>query len=207
MKLDHENTRHLVDGLFEMGFSTTVPVETNFVFLDGTKLGFNFQYASQFLRQAGIMFSPNVSNIYATRLAIHHQITRDHIDTFLSVIRKLLGTRYVYRAMSKASFEQDTHDQVYEPKKELEGGFIHFSTGPHIERTVELYCSSINDLLLIKVDAHKLGKDTLVWEGATSDRGGDLFPHLYSTLPVEAIVDRYEIPKTSDKHGPFPKLE
>src|SRR4051812_28793375 len=118
-------------------------------------------------------------------MAIHHQITEEHIDTFLNSIRELQDSRIIYRAASKQAFENDSLQDAYlGTQTERDEGFLHFSTAKHIEKSVELYCSNISDLILLEVDTHKLIKpEELKWEAATSDRGQDLFPHLYGSLP------------------------
>jgi uncharacterized protein (DUF952 family) len=57
-------------------------------------------------------------------------------------------------------------------------GFIHFSTCEQIAETAAKYFAVVGDLVLVKVDADRLGPN-LIWEPA---RGGSLFPHLYGPL-------------------------
>ena len=63
-------------------------------------------------------------------------------------------------------------------------GFIHFSTAAQIPETVEKYFAGESDLVLVAVDAAKLGA-ALKWEPS---RGGALFPHLYGDLSLTAVV-------------------
>jgi uncharacterized protein (DUF952 family) len=62
-------------------------------------------------------------------------------------------------------------------------GFIHFSTAEQLRETAARHFAGRGDLLLISVDAEALGND-LRWEVS---RGGALFPHLYSPLPLFAV--------------------
>jgi uncharacterized protein (DUF952 family) len=62
-------------------------------------------------------------------------------------------------------------------------GFIHFSTAEQVPGTVERYFSGEPGLVLIAVNAHKLG-GALKWE---TSRGGALFPHLYGDLSLDAV--------------------
>ncbi len=64
---------------------------------------------------------------------------------------------------------------------DLADGYIHFSTAAQARETAARHFASQADLLLIAVDGAVLGK-ALVYEPS---RGGDLFPHLYGTLPVQ----------------------
>lgn len=63
-------------------------------------------------------------------------------------------------------------------------GFIHFSTAVQIPETVEKYFAGESDLVLVAVDAAKLGA-ALKWEPS---RGGALFPHLYGDLSLTAVL-------------------
>ncbi len=61
-------------------------------------------------------------------------------------------------------------------------GFIHLSTHCQLAGTLAKHFKDQVDLLLIAFDADTLGDD-LRWEAS---RGGDLFPHLYASLPTAA---------------------
>lgn len=63
-------------------------------------------------------------------------------------------------------------------------GFIHFSTAEQLAGTLAKHYAGQNGLLLIAIDPAALGV-ALKWEEA---RNGDLFPHLYASLPVTAAL-------------------
>ncbi|UIJ70936.1 DUF952 domain-containing protein [Aurantimonas sp. HBX-1] len=79
-------------------------------------------------------------------------------------------------------------------------GFIHFSTGAQVRETAERHFAGQRDLVLVAVDARRLG-DALRWE---TSRGGALFPHLYGPLPLEAVLWSEELPLAPDGHHQFP---
>jgi uncharacterized protein (DUF952 family) len=64
-------------------------------------------------------------------------------------------------------------------------GFIHFSTAGQVAETAARHFDGQHDLLLVAVDADRLGK-ALKWEPS---RGGALFPHLYGDLDFAAVVE------------------
>lgn len=66
---------------------------------------------------------------------------------------------------------------------DLKDGYIHFSTAVQAVETARLHFSGQAGLLLVAVDATVFG-DALKWEPS---RGGDLFPHLYADLPLDAV--------------------
>ena len=67
---------------------------------------------------------------------------------------------------------------------DIADGFIHFSTAAQIHDTARKHFSGVPDLLLVAVPAGALGP-ALKWEPS---RGGDLFPHLYGSLPVNLAI-------------------
>jgi uncharacterized protein (DUF952 family) len=81
-------------------------------------------------------------------------------------------------------------------------GYIHFSTAEQVRETAAKHFAGQADLLLVAVDAAALGR-ALKWEPS---RGGALFPHLYGTLPLDAVHWVEELPLGRDGHL-FPKLD
>ena len=63
-------------------------------------------------------------------------------------------------------------------------GFIHFSTAAQAVETAAKHFASQRDLVLVSVDAANLGS-RLKWEPS---RSGALFPHLYGTLELTAVL-------------------
>jgi uncharacterized protein (DUF952 family) len=85
---------------------------------------------------------------------------------------------------------------------DLADGYIHFSTAAQVADTAAKHFAGQRDLLLIAVEAEKLGA-SLKWEVS---RGGALFPHLYAPLDLQAVRDVVPLPLGDDgKHG-FPPL-
>jgi uncharacterized protein (DUF952 family) len=76
-----------------------------------------------------------------------------------------------------AAYHGSAHDKA--------DGFLHFSTAPQLAETLRLYYAGQDDLLLIAVEADRLGA-ALTWEHAPS-RGED-FPHLFAALPRAAVL-------------------
>jgi uncharacterized protein (DUF952 family) len=66
---------------------------------------------------------------------------------------------------------------------DVHDGFIHFSTAVQLAGTMAKHFAGQRQLLLVAVDAEALGSG-LKWEPS---RGGELFPHLYTALPLSAV--------------------
>ena len=86
--------------------------------------------------------------------------------------------------------------------QDLADGFIHFSTAVQIVESAKRHRAGQDGLLLVAVDADKLG-DRVKWEPACN---GDLFPHLYGPLdPIETTSVR-PLPLGVDGQHIFPAL-
>jgi len=66
---------------------------------------------------------------------------------------------------------------------DLADGFIHFSTAGQLGETARRHFAGQAGLVVLEVEADDLGAE-LRWEPS---RGGDLFPHLYATLPCAVV--------------------
>lgn len=85
---------------------------------------------------------------------------------------------------------------------DLKDGYIHFSTAAQAVETARLHFSGQSDLLLVAVDATLFG-DALKWEAS---RGGDLFPHLYADLSLDAVLWEKPLALGEDGLHVFPSL-
>jgi uncharacterized protein (DUF952 family) len=83
---------------------------------------------------------------------------------------------------------------------DLTDGFIHLSTGQQARRTAQLYFQGQDNLVLVAADAASLG-DALKFEPS---RDGDLFPHLYGTLPVATVLSVRPLPLGATGKHVFP---
>jgi uncharacterized protein (DUF952 family) len=77
---------------------------------------------------------------------------------------------------------------------DLADGYIHFSSREQVRETAARHFAGVDDLLLIAVDAQALG-DKLRWEPS---RGGELFPHLYDSLSIAAVLNVEPMPLGAD---------
>jgi uncharacterized protein (DUF952 family) len=81
-------------------------------------------------------------------------------------------------------------------------GYIHFSTAEQVKETAKKHFAGQDDLLLVAVDAGRLGP-ALRWEPS---RGGALFPHLYVPLGLDAVLSATPLPLGPDGTHRFPAL-
>jgi uncharacterized protein (DUF952 family) len=83
---------------------------------------------------------------------------------------------------------------------DLNDGFIHLSTGAQARRTAQLYFAGQDNLVLVAADGASLG-GALKYEPS---RDGDLFPHLYGSLPLTAVLSVRPLPVDADGIHIFP---
>lgn len=79
-------------------------------------------------------------------------------------------------------------------------GYVHFSTAAQVRETARRHFAGQDDLVLVAVDAERLG-ETLKYEAS---RGGDLFPHLYGPLDLAAVLWVKPLPLGNDGAHVFP---
>ena len=77
---------------------------------------------------------------------------------------------------------------------DVRDGFIHFSTRSQLPATAAKHFAGRTGLVLVAVDAAGLGA-ALRWEPS---RDGALFPHLYGTLAMEAVLSVEPLPLGPD---------
>ena len=103
--------------------------------------------------------------------------------------------RIVYKIMSAAEQRQMQSDGVFcGSPVDVADGYIHLSRGSQLASTLDRHFAGVEGLMLVGVDLSQLG-DTVRWEPA---RGGELFPHIYGNLPIEAVVSIAAVERTAD---------
>ncbi|HWI20850.1 MAG TPA: DUF952 domain-containing protein [Vicinamibacterales bacterium] len=85
---------------------------------------------------------------------------------------------------------------------DIADGFIHFSTAGQVRETAAKHFAGQADLVLVAIAIEQIGQP-LKWE---LSRGGALFPHLYTPLPVSAALWAVPLPVDEDGRHVFPEL-
>jgi len=103
--------------------------------------------------------------------------------------------RRIYKLMNTPAWEAaQTAGEFLGSADDERDGFIHFSDGEQVQETARLYFKGQADLVLLTVDADRLGEG-LKWEVS---RGGALFPHLFGPMPVTAVIDERDLELDAD---------
>ena len=80
-------------------------------------------------------------------------------------------------------------------------GYLHFSTAAQLPETLRLYFAGQGDLVLMALRAYDMGA-ALRWEPS---RGGQLFPHVYGTFPMSAVVHEAKLGVAADGSCDLPE--
>jgi uncharacterized protein (DUF952 family) len=89
----------------------------------------------------------------------------------------------------RRDWEQAVPGGLYRAASLDELGFIHLSRPEQIQGVARRYYSGVQGLVLLWIDPHKLDAEVR-WE--PSD--GQIFPHLYGPLNVEAVQSVQDFP-------------
>lgn len=77
---------------------------------------------------------------------------------------------------------------------DLVDGYIHLSLASQLAGTLDKHYRGQDGLMLIAVDLARMG-EMLRWEKA---RGGELFPHVYGALALDAVLAVAPVERTAD---------
>ncbi len=111
-----------------------------------------------------------------------------------------MNLKHIYKILNKEDLKKAKSNGAYSgSSKDIEDGYIHFSSQEQVEGTLKKYYSDEKNLILLKVET--LNLDHLVWEQASD---GNFFPHLYSSLDLTNVVDEYEIKLNNEGNHALP---
>jgi uncharacterized protein (DUF952 family) len=89
-----------------------------------------------------------------------------------------------YKVLTSEQMGALEHDGVFAGAPiDLADGYIHLSTAEQVTETVDKHFAGQTGLYIAAVDLAVLG-DAVKWEPS---RGGQLFPHVYAALPLDAV--------------------
>jgi uncharacterized protein (DUF952 family) len=94
-------------------------------------------------------------------------------------------TLVAYKVLTAGEMAQLKADGTFAGSPvDLAYGFIHLSTGEQLDETVAKHFTGEDELHVATIDLEALG-EAVRWE---KSRGGALFPHVYGTLPLSAVI-------------------
>lgn len=90
-----------------------------------------------------------------------------------------------FKIFTAAQWAQFKADGIFHGAPvDLADGYIHLSTKDQVQGTLDKHFAGQQDLVIAEIDLTSL-HDTIKWEPS---RGGALFPHIYGSLPMSAVL-------------------
>ena len=110
----------------------------------------------------------------------------------------------IYHVCRREEWDDAARAGVYlGSTQDRDDGFIHFSAPNQLEESVAKHRAGQNGLVLLSVDPARLDSGSIRWEPS---RGGTLFPHVYGSLRVDAVVRVDDLPLGPDGVHCFPSF-
>ena len=116
----------------------------------------------------------------------------------------------IYHITSRTAWNQARQRGDYRAASLETEGFIHCSTDKQVIPVAEKFYKGQADLLLLVIEPERLTSD-LKWEApaeGTPPPGvaeGDLFPHIYGPINLEAVVRVLDLQSAPDGKYNFPQ--
>ena len=116
----------------------------------------------------------------------------------------------IYHITSRTAWLKARERGDYRAESLETEGFIHCSTDEQVVPVAEKFYGGQSDLLLLVIEPELLSSD-LKWEppsGGAPPAGvpeGDLFPHIYGPINLDAIVQVFDLQADPDGKYKFPE--
>jgi uncharacterized protein (DUF952 family) len=118
----------------------------------------------------------------------------------------------IYHLTTRQAWREAQQRGEYRAESLESEGFIHCSTETQILAVAQAFFKGQAGTLLLKIDPARLSSE-LRWEppsGGTPPPGvpeGDLFPHIYGPINLDAIVNVYDLESDPDGNYKLPRLD
>ena len=117
----------------------------------------------------------------------------------------------IYHITTRTAWNQARESGDYRTESLEIEGFIHCSTDKQVIPVTEKYYKSHEDLILLVIEPDRLTSN-LKWEPPAEGAPppgvpeGDLFPHIYGPINLEAVIRVLDLQVQPDGSYSFPQL-
>ncbi len=117
----------------------------------------------------------------------------------------------IYHITSRQAWNEARERGDYRAESLETEGYIHCSTESQVLPVAQNFYKGKNDLYLLVIEPALLASD-LKWEppsGGTPPSGipeGDLFPHIYGPINLDAVIQVFDLLSNSDGKYHFPEI-
>lgn len=101
----------------------------------------------------------------------------------------------VYHITSRTEWQEAQAIGEYKPKRFDREQFIHLSYNHQLLTVANRFYAEQNELVILVIDSSRI-KDGLIEENL--EGGIELYPHFYSVLPIDAVIDAIAFPCNAD---------
>ena len=118
----------------------------------------------------------------------------------------------IYHISSRQAWSEARQRGDYRADSLENEGFIHCSTKTQVLPVAEKYYKGQQGMVLFEIDSSRLSSE-LRWEppsGGAPPPGvpeGELFPHIYGPINLDAIVNVYDLESNPDGHYELPAFD
>lgn len=117
----------------------------------------------------------------------------------------------IYHITSRQAWNEAGRRGDYRAESLDTEGFIHCSTRAQVLPVAETFYKGQSGLLLLKIDPSRLTAE-LRWEPPSGGAPpgvaeGDLFPHVYGPIDLDAVVNAYELESNPDGSLKLPAFD
>ena len=118
----------------------------------------------------------------------------------------------IYHITSRRAWQESQQRGEHRADSLESEGFIHCSTKTQVLPVTQKYYKGQSDILLLQIDPSRLTSE-LRWEppsGGAPPPGvpeGELFPHIYGTINLDAVVKVYDLESNPDSSYKLPALD
>tara|TARA_Y100000768_G_C23538418_1_gene478139 strand:- start:66 stop:419 length:354 start_codon:yes stop_codon:yes gene_type:complete len=113
-----------------------------------------------------------------------------------------MNLEFIFKIIDKNEWQNAKKMGTYKGSdKDKKDGYIHFSEANQVQETLKKHYLKKENLILLKVNAFKL--ENLLWEQASN---GDMYPHLYSSLDTNNVLDEFELSLNNDGIHELPEI-
>ena len=110
--------------------------------------------------------------------------------------------KVIYKILTDEQWQQFDAAKIFKGAPiDLQDGYIHFSTASQVRETAAKHFSDQKNLKLVSVSTKEMGEE-LKYEVS---RGNALFPHLYSELKMENVLEVFSLGIGGDGNHQFPE--
>jgi len=113
-------------------------------------------------------------------------------------------SEFILHATSRAAWSAAQARGEYSADSLAGQGFIHCSKADQVLRVANSFYAGQHDLVLLVIDPERLTSE-LHWDPGT-DLASELFPHIYGTINLEAVLQVVDFEPAADGKFHLPKV-